>query len=87
MLLKNSPTLVKKPPGRGRATGSSDSDSGSSQEALSGPRAVPLGKAARAIIDALPGKRRSGAFLFPKLAEKGRCCTNTGSSGNRVLHL
>ena len=34
-----------------------------------GPRAVPLGKAARAIIDALPGKRRPGAFLFPKLAE------------------
>ena len=34
-----------------------------------GPRAVPLGKAARAILDALPGKRHPGAFLFPKLAE------------------
>ena len=38
-------------------------------EAKTGPRAVPLGKAARAIIDALPGKRRPGAFLLPKLAE------------------
>ena len=38
-------------------------------DSKTGPRAVPLGKAARAIIDALPGKRRPGAFLFPKLAE------------------
>ena len=30
---------------------------------------MPLGKAARAQIDALPGKRHPGAFLFPKLAE------------------
>ena len=38
-------------------------------DSKTGPRAVPLGKAARAIIDALPGKRRPSAFLFPKLAE------------------
>ena len=29
------------------------------------PRAVPLGQAARAIIDTLPGPRRPDAFLFP----------------------
>ena len=38
-------------------------------DSKTGPRAVPLGKAARAQIDALPGKRHPGAFLFPKLAE------------------
>ena len=38
-------------------------------DSKTGPRAVPLGKDARAQIDALPGKRRPGAFLFPKLAE------------------
>ena len=32
-----------------------------------GPRTVPLGEAARAQIDLLPGKRRPDAFLFPKL--------------------
>ena len=34
-----------------------------------GPRAVPLGEAARSHIGALPGKRRPDSFLFPKLAE------------------
>ena len=33
------------------------------------PRALPPGAAARAQIDALPGKRHQDAFLFPKLAE------------------
>ena len=42
-------------------------------DSKTGPRAVPLGKAARAIFDALPGKRRPGAFLFPKLAESEYC--------------
>ena len=37
-------------------------------DSKTGPRAVPLGEAARAQIDALPGKRRPDAFLFPKLA-------------------
>ena len=34
-----------------------------------GPRAVPLGEAARAHTDALPGKRKRDAFLFPRYAE------------------
>ena len=37
-------------------------------DSKTGPRAVPLGEAARAQIDALPGMRRPGAFLFPKLS-------------------
>ena len=39
-------------------------------ESLGAVRAVgPLGKAARAHIDALPGKRNPDAFLFPRYAE------------------
>ena len=34
-----------------------------------GPRAVPLGEAARALIASLPGARNAGAFLFPQYAE------------------
>ena len=34
-----------------------------------GPRAVPLGKAARAHIDRLPGERKPEAFPFPLHAE------------------
>ena len=36
-----------------------------------GPRAVPLGEAARAHIEALPGARGPGEFLFPHYAEGG----------------
>ena len=38
---------------------------------LTGPRAVPLGEATRAHIEALPGARKPEAFLFPRHA-KGR---------------
>ena len=34
-----------------------------------GPRAVPLGEAARALIEALPGARDPEEFLFPRHAE------------------
>ena len=34
-----------------------------------GPRAVPLGEAARALIEALPGSRDPDVFLFPRHAE------------------
>ena len=37
-------------------------------DSKTGPRAVPLGASARAIVDALPGPRRKDAFLFPKNA-------------------
>ena len=37
-----------------------------------GPRAVPLGEAARAHIEALPGACAPGAFLFPRDAVGGR---------------
>ena len=37
-------------------------------DSKTGPRAVPLGACARAIVDALPGPRRNDAFLFPKNA-------------------
>ncbi|MCZ0951421.1 MAG: site-specific integrase [Rhodospirillaceae bacterium] len=37
-------------------------------DSKTGPRSVPLGKSARAIVDALPGPRRKDAFLFPKNA-------------------
>ena len=37
-------------------------------DSKTGPRSVPLGKAARAIVNALPGPRRKDAFLFPKNA-------------------
>ena len=38
------------------------------EDAKTGPRAVPLGAAARAVLDSLPGKRRPDAFLFPRHA-------------------
>ena len=38
-------------------------------DAKTGPRAVPLGEAARALIDALPGPRRAKACLFPRHAD------------------
>ena len=38
-------------------------------DSKTGPRAVPLGKAARAIIDAPPGNRKPDVFLFPGYAE------------------
>ena len=38
-------------------------------DSKTGPRAVPLGEAARALIDALPGPREADAFLFPRYAE------------------
>ena len=39
------------------------------RDAKTGPRAVPLGEAARAHIAALPGPRDPEAFLFPRYAE------------------
>ena len=38
------------------------------RDAKIGPRSVPLGEAARAVIKALPGSRAPDAFLFPKNA-------------------
>ena len=35
-------------------------------ESKTGPRAVPLGKAARAHIESLPGARHPDASLFPR---------------------
>ena len=37
-------------------------------DSKTGPRAVPLGKAARAVVDALPGRRDPDAILFPRIA-------------------
>ena len=37
------------------------------RDSKTGPRSVPLGEAARAVIDALPGPRDPDAFLFPRL--------------------
>ena len=39
------------------------------EDSKTGPRAVPLGEAARALIAALPGARDPDAFLFPRHAE------------------
>ena len=39
-------------------------------DSKTGPRSVPLGASARAIVDALPGSRRKDAFLFPKNAAR-----------------
>ena len=39
-------------------------------DAKTGPRSVPLGEAARAVIGALPGSRDPDAFLFPKNAQR-----------------
>ena len=38
-------------------------------DSKTGPRAVPLGEAARVHIESLPGKRGADAFLFPRYAE------------------
>ena len=38
-------------------------------DSKTGPRAVPLGEAARMHIESLPGKRSADAFLFPRYAE------------------
>ena len=38
------------------------------KDSKTGPRAVPLGKAARDVIDALPSPRDPDAFLFPRFA-------------------
>ena len=37
-------------------------------DSKTGPRAVPLGEAAQAVVEALPGPRDPDAFLFPKNA-------------------
>ncbi len=39
------------------------------EDSKTGPRSVPLGEAARALIEALPGSRDPDAFLFPRHAE------------------
>ena len=41
------------------------------EDSKTGPRAVPLGEAARALIEALPGARDPDAYLFPRYAEGG----------------
>ena len=41
-------------------------------DSKTGPRAVPIGEAARAVIDDLPGERRQNGFLFPSYAEGWR---------------
>ena len=38
-------------------------------DSKTGPRAVPLGEAARALIETPPGPRKPKAFLFPSFAE------------------
>ena len=43
-------------------------DSLNLEDSKTGPRAVPLGEAARALIEALPGPGTPGAFLFPSFA-------------------
>ncbi len=39
------------------------------EDSKTGPRVVPLGEAARALIEGLPGARKANAFLFPRHAE------------------
>ncbi len=39
------------------------------RDSKTGPRAVPLGEAARALVEALPGPRDPHAYLFPRHAE------------------
>ena len=39
-------------------------------DSKTGPRSVPLGASARAVVDALPGSRRKDAFLFPNNAAR-----------------
>ena len=38
------------------------------EDSKTGPRSVPHGKAAQAVIDVLPGPRDPDAFLFPRFA-------------------
>ena len=38
-------------------------------DSKTGPRAVPISQAARALVETLPGARDPGAFLFPRHAE------------------
>ena len=38
-------------------------------DSKTGPRSVPLGESAEALLDALPGERRADAFLFPRYAQ------------------
>ena len=57
------------------------------EDSKTGPRAVPFGEAARALIESLPGAREPGAFMFPRYAEGGgayslRACWRT--QGNRI---
>ena len=40
------------------------------EDSKTGPRPVPLGEAAQAHIEALPGVRDPDAFVFPRYAEK-----------------
>ena len=40
------------------------------EDSKTGPRAVPFGKAAQTVIDALPGSRDPDAYLFPRFATK-----------------
>ena len=44
------------------------------RDSKTGPRAVPLGEAARAIIGVLPGPRHRAAYLFPKNAGRRSPC-------------
>ncbi len=39
------------------------------RDGKTGPRSVPLGEAARALIETLPGERQRDAFVFPRYAE------------------
>ena len=38
-------------------------------DSKTGPRTVPIGKAARAVIDTMPSRRDPDAFLFPRFAD------------------
>ena len=38
-------------------------------DSKTGPRSVPLGEGAKALLDALPGERCADAFLFPRYAQ------------------
>ena len=55
-------------------------------DSKTGPRAVPLGEAARARIAALPGARGPDAFLFPRYAE-GRGDTASSRAGGRCAPM
>ena len=51
-------------------------------DSKTGPRTVPLGEAARTLIDTLPGERDPDTFLFPRYAE-GRGTYSLLSAGAR----